>query len=96
MTRFATLWFGLVLAVHAVPAEAPPHYTVQLDVYVTDERALCKQAWDIALPDHGPRIAELLTMKDGQYNAVRCLSTVMQKVRLSGAESRGVYVREVQ
>jgi hypothetical protein len=87
-----TLSLGLLLTACA----HGPHYTVTLDVYLRDADALCRQAWAAALPDHGPAITEMLTMQNGKFDPQRCLATVYQKMRLEGAESRGIYVQESQ
>ena len=94
ITRFATLYFGACLCVHAMPAEAPTGYTVELKVYVTEERALCEAAWKAALPDHGPAITEMMTMQGGKFEALRCLATYYQKLTAPGTESRGIEVQQ--
>lgn len=72
------------------------HYTVTLDVYVRDEQALCKQAWQTALEHFGPGVAETVTMIGGKYNARRCLETVVQTAPMGDEIVRaGMDVREV-
>lgn len=77
------------------PAPATNHYRVELDVYVKDSQALCNQAWGIALPDHGPVIAEMVTMTRGEFDPLKCLATVFQKLPAVGVVRAGIYVREV-
>ncbi len=77
-------------------SQGHPAYRVELDVTVTDEQALCRHAWNVALPDHGPAITEMMTMPDGKFDVQRCLATVYQKLPVTGAESRVIYVRPGQ
>jgi hypothetical protein len=97
MTRLATLSIGLVLALQATPAatsDIAPHYLVLLEVYVTDETALCKQAWAVALADHGPALAEMLTMQRGKFEVTRCLATAVQKLPVDGVVRAGIEVTQ--
>jgi hypothetical protein len=96
MKHLSLLWLGLCLAVQASPASAPPsHYRIEVDVYVTDERALCQQAWRLATADHSHDIATLITKARGEFVASKCLATVYQKRSPDGVASAGIHVMEV-
>lgn len=57
---------------------SPPHYTVIADVYVRDEAKLCRRAWDVALREFGPGVAERVTMIQGHFDTARCLAVLYQ------------------
>ena len=95
MKRFSLACaIGISGAIASAWPSTNPSYRVELDVTVTDEQALCRHAWNVALPDHGPTITEMMTMQDGKFDTQRCLATLYQKLPVTGAESRGIYVRE--
>jgi hypothetical protein len=77
-------------------ADSTTDYRVEIEVYVSDAQALCKQAWSVALPDHGPAITEMLTMTRGEFLALKCLATSYQKRSPDGVVSAGIHVVEVQ
>lgn len=72
-----------------------PKYTVSLTIYVRDEAKLCEHAWAIALPRHGIRVTEALTMRGSTFDTARCLSVVFQMVDAPELVSAGIEVREV-
>lgn len=91
---------GIVLAAACIACDAycsPPmsHYHVELDIYVRDQQALCKQAWGIALRRFGPGVAETVTMTAGEPDPIKCLQVVVQTAPMGDeVVSAGLYVRE--
>jgi hypothetical protein len=70
----------------------PAHYRVELDIYVADEAALCKRAWDVALERFGPGVAETVTMVGGKLDPQRCLATLIQTSVPAPLVSAGIEV----
>lgn len=91
MTR--TLLTCLALAATTGCTALPmPHYRLQLDLYVRDPVALCKQAWELALAEMGPSTAELVTMTGGRFDTAKCLAAAYQIGSPASVVSAGVDV----
>lgn len=74
----------------------PPgtHYRVEADVYVPDSKLLCRHAWDVALAEFGPTVAEMVTMSRGEFDPAKCVAVLYQVGAAEEVVSAGIYVRE--
>ncbi|HYC01577.1 MAG TPA: hypothetical protein VEC57_20770 [Candidatus Limnocylindrales bacterium] len=74
---------------------APTAYRIELEVYVRDPQALCRRAWDIAVPRFGLSVAEAVTMTRGEFVASKCLAVVYQTAAVDEVVSAGIHVKEI-
>lgn len=83
----------LCLLLTACTTPAGTHYRVEADVYVTDSKLLCRHAWDVALAEFGPSVAEMVTMRGGEFDPAKCVAVLYQVGSPDGVVSAGIYVR---
>lgn len=89
----AVICTACVAGSFALPSAPIPHYRIEIDAYVRDERALCEEAWKIALERFGPGTAEAVTMTGGVMEPGKCLAVVYQIGAPTQVVSAGIYVR---
>jgi hypothetical protein len=82
--------FGVAVAIDK--ADAPHAYTVTITAYVSDAQRLCRQAWDMALAQNGPAVAEAVTMTRGEFDTAKCLGAAYQISAPVGVASAGIEV----
>lgn len=91
---FKAAALSLLIMQPLTAADSVQRYRLEMDVYVFDDMALCEQAMELAVRDHGQLSAESMTMERGQFVPAKCVSIVFQKFHPAGVIGAGIEVNE--
>ena len=75
-------------------ADVTQHYTLTLEVQVSNPKALCNLAWQLALREHSRDVVEAMMTLMGEQPVSMCVATAMRMAMPAEMEVVGVEVKQ--